>query len=115
MLTQPPEQSATPQPGGPPSSQPAADAVPDRRDLQLPRETIERLKTAVFGFDTFFVTSVENYEAAGVLFKGNLRGDPAKAYSRMAARLLVSSGPSAGVRQHMLRYVRSSTADAQLK
>ena len=62
-----------------------------QRSLQLPREVIERLRTSVFGFDTLFVTSVENYQADGVLFKGNLRGDAAAVYERLAARLKVSS------------------------
>eukprot|EP00884_Botryococcus_braunii_P023262 jgi/Botrbrau1/961/Bobra.114_1s0005.1 len=56
-------------------------------DLQIPSSVIERLRSTVFGFDTFFVTSVENYQADGVLFKGNLRGDPAVAYRRASERL----------------------------
>lgn len=43
----------------------------------------------MFGYDSFFVTSVENYQQNGVLFKGNLRGDPSKAYSKLALRLQV--------------------------
>ena len=35
------------------------------------------------------LSQVENYQANGVLFKGNLRGDPATAYDRIAARLRV--------------------------
>ncbi len=35
------------------------------------------------------MTSVENYQANGVIFKGNLRGDPSDAYERIAARLKV--------------------------
>lgn len=31
----------------------------------------------------------ENYQADGVLFRGNLRGDPDAAYAKMAARLKV--------------------------
>lgn len=41
-----------------------------------------------FCFD-FFVSKVENYQANGVIFKGNLRGDPSVAYDRIAARLKV--------------------------
>ena len=58
------------------------------RNLQLPSEVIQRLRNVIFGFD-FFVTKVENYQANGVIFKGNLRGDPAVAYGRIAARLKV--------------------------
>ncbi|MFS8027464.1 hypothetical protein Hanom_Chr16g01499021 [Helianthus anomalus] len=39
----------------------------------IPKETFDILKDQVFGFNTFFITSQEPYEA-GVLFKGNLRG-----------------------------------------
>lgn len=42
--------------------------------LQLPREVIKEIREKVFSFDSFFVTATENYEADGVLFKGNLRG-----------------------------------------
>ena len=58
------------------------------RSLQLPREIIQRLRDVIFGFD-FFVSSVENYQANGVLFKGNLRAEPSLAYDRIAARLKV--------------------------
>ena len=58
--------------------------------MQLPREVIQQLRDVVFGFDTFYVTSVENYQANGVLFKGNLRGrSVAESYSRTSARLKV--------------------------
>ncbi|KAM0002494.1 putative proton-dependent oligopeptide transporter family, MFS transporter superfamily [Helianthus debilis subsp. tardiflorus] len=39
----------------------------------IPKETIDILKDQMFGFNTFFITSQEPYEAV-VLFKGNLRG-----------------------------------------
>ncbi len=35
----------------------------------------------------FFVTGVEDYQANGVLFKGNLRGDPARAHRHISERL----------------------------
>ena len=64
--------------------------APDKQ-LQLPTEVIQQLRDVVFGFDTFYVTSVENYQANGVLFKGNLRGrSPAESYKRTAARLKVT-------------------------
>lgn len=53
---------------------------------QIPRSVIEVLRDQVFGFDTFFVTGQEPYEG-GVLFKGNLRGDPSKSYSKVNGRL----------------------------
>ena len=62
--------------------------APAPKNLQLPPEVVQRLRNVIFGFD-FFVTGVENYQANGVLLKGNLRGDPAIAYDRIAARLKV--------------------------
>ncbi|KAL6627470.1 hypothetical protein ACP70R_031196 [Stipagrostis hirtigluma subsp. patula] len=54
--------------------------------VRIPKTTIDILKDQVFGFDTFFVTSQEPYEG-GVLFKGNLRGKPAKSYEKITNRL----------------------------
>ncbi|CAL9229304.1 unnamed protein product [Arabidopsis halleri] len=54
--------------------------------MRLPKETIDILRGQVFGFDTFFVTSQEPYEG-GVLFKGNLRGEPAKSYEKIKTRM----------------------------
>lgn len=54
--------------------------------IRIPKETIEMLRNQVFGFDTFFVTSQEPYEG-GVLFKGNLRGQAARSYEKLAKRL----------------------------
>ena len=63
-----------------------------RSDVQLPREVIQQLRDVVFGFDTFYVTAVENYQANGVLFKGNLRGrSPADSYARTAKRFQVTN------------------------
>lgn len=61
-----------------------------QQNMQLPREVIQQLRDVVFGFDTFYVTGVENYQANGVLFKGNLRGrSAAESYSRTSSRLKV--------------------------
>ncbi|KAD2805161.1 hypothetical protein E3N88_38538 [Mikania micrantha] len=54
--------------------------------IMIPKETIDILKEQVFGFDTFFITSQEPYEA-GVLFKGNLRGSAAESYKKIEKRL----------------------------
>ncbi|KAJ1282669.1 hypothetical protein BS78_03G069700 [Paspalum vaginatum] len=54
--------------------------------VRIPKATIDIMKDQVFGFDTFFVTSQEPYEG-GVLFKGNLRGKPAKSYEKITNRL----------------------------
>lgn len=57
----------------------------------LSRDVIDTMRNRVFGFDTFFVTDQEPYEG-GVLFKGNLRGDSAKAYEKLTTRLKESFG-----------------------
>lgn len=62
----------------------------DTLGYQLPSDVIARLRDTVFGFDTFFVTKTENYEADGVLFKGNLRGDPKESYATMQRRCKVT-------------------------
>lgn len=51
----------------------------------------------VFGFDTFWVTSMDNYGHEGVVFKGNVRGrDPAVSYQKMKNRLQASGGAQHG-------------------
>ncbi|KAK9127944.1 hypothetical protein Syun_016741 [Stephania yunnanensis] len=54
--------------------------------IKIPKETIDILKDRVFGFDTFFVTNQEPYEG-GILFRGNLRGQPAKSYAKITKRM----------------------------
>lgn len=74
----------------PPISDPAAEAASSEDvGLQIPRQVIRDMKDKVFGFDCFFVTGTENYEADGVLFKGNLRGDAPVAFAKMERRLRV--------------------------
>lgn len=72
---------------GPPGDEPGKEAIESQPDLQLPRSVVVRLRETVFGPDTLFVTSVENYGANGVLFKGNLRGTPSATYSKLKIRL----------------------------
>ena len=77
------EGSLTPEQQGGPVSTSAA-------GLQLPRETVTKLRSTLSHPSEFWVTSVENYEANGVLFKGNLRAkDVQKAYASTASRLKV--------------------------
>ena len=64
---------------------------PSAAGLQLPRETVTKLRSTLSHPSEFWVTSVENYEANGVLFKGNLRAkDIQKAYASTASRLKVN-------------------------
>lgn len=47
-----------------------------------------------------WVTSVDNYQQDGVIFKGNVRNkDPSAAYAKMKQRLAVSSGTDSGRRR----------------
>ncbi|KAJ9175867.1 hypothetical protein P3X46_014375 [Hevea brasiliensis] len=70
------------------SGSPLPGVKPQQLDesIRIPKGTIDILKDQVFGFDTFFVTSEEPYEG-GVLFKGNLRGQAAKSYEKIANRM----------------------------
>lgn len=82
--------SQDPSPPPPEAEEPSTStpiAGEDAADLQLPQSEIARLRDSVFSLDTMFVTSVENYGASGVLFRGNLRGDPAAVRAKLAARL----------------------------
>ncbi|PSC68193.1 putative zinc metalloprotease chloroplastic isoform X1 [Micractinium conductrix] len=87
----PPPAAEQPPPSAPAVATEEPPAAEDA-NLQLPPEVIQRLRTTVFGFDTFFVTGVENYQADGVLFRGNLRGEPAAAYAKLTARLQAELG-----------------------
>ncbi|KAL5568533.1 hypothetical protein UlMin_025108, partial [Ulmus minor] len=70
------------------SGSPLPGVKPQQLDesIRIPKDIIEILKTQVFGFDTFFVTGQEPYEG-GVLFNGNLRGQAAKSYEKIAKRM----------------------------
>lgn len=44
----------------------------------------------MFGFDTFWVTGVDNYQSDGVVFRGNVRGkDPQATYQKLRERAKV--------------------------
>lgn len=55
---EPPPAAAAATEDPPPPTAPSEDD-----NLRLPREVIQRLRDTVFSFDSFFVTSVENYNA----------------------------------------------------
>lgn len=62
----------------------------DAAQLQVSKEVIETLRNRVFGFDSMWVTSVDNYQQDGVVFKGNIRSkDPKVAYAKLKERLMV--------------------------
>ena len=51
----------------------------------IPEEDLAQLRS-IFGIDTFFATETIPYQD-GAIFKGNLRGEPDAAYSRMSQKL----------------------------
>ncbi|KAJ7544355.1 hypothetical protein O6H91_09G075000 [Diphasiastrum complanatum] len=59
---------------------------PPRQQEKIPKSILDIIRDQVFSFDTFFPTGQEPYEG-GVLFTGNLRGDSAKSYTKLANRL----------------------------
>mmetsp|Transcript_32013 Transcript_32013/g.80858 ORF Transcript_32013/g.80858 Transcript_32013/m.80858 type:complete len:477 (+) Transcript_32013:188-1618(+) len=73
--------------GAPPAEVPGGDG-----QLALSKDVIDKLRATVFTFDSFFVTSVENYDANGVLFKGNLRGKATESQKKLKARLQAQLG-----------------------
>eukprot|EP00270_Netrium_digitus_P010458 TRINITY_DN3247_c0_g1_i5.p1 TRINITY_DN3247_c0_g1~~TRINITY_DN3247_c0_g1_i5.p1 ORF type:complete len:543 (+),score=145.07 TRINITY_DN3247_c0_g1_i5:92-1720(+) len=54
--------------------------------VRLPKDVVDVLRSQVFGFDTFFVTEQEPYQA-GVLFRGNMRGDSKEAFAKLDKKL----------------------------
>ena len=58
-------------------------------DSPLSPAEIRTLRDSVFGLDTFFVQTVENYGESGVLFKGNIRSgaDPSAVQVKLQAKL----------------------------
>ncbi len=66
--------------GMPPvATQPASDVIP------IPDEDMSAIKS-IFGIDTFFATETIAYQD-GVIFKGNLRGEPEASHNRLTASL----------------------------
>lgn len=51
----------------------------------IPPEDLQAIK-GIFGIDTFFATETIPYQD-GAIFRGNLRGEPAESYDRLAAHL----------------------------
>lgn len=64
--TPPPPPAAGDGGGEQPASQPGGEERPQIQtdNLQLPSEVINRMRTTVFSFDSFFVTGVENYQVS---------------------------------------------------
>lgn len=60
--------------------------TPDQ-PLRLPNSTIQLLRDKVFSLDTFFVQSTDNYGDNGLVFKGNIRGEPSAVQQKLQGRL----------------------------
>jgi hypothetical protein len=60
--------------------------TPDQ-PLRLPNSTVQLLRDRVFSLDTFFVQSADNYGDNGLVFKGNIRGEPSAVQQKLQARL----------------------------
>lgn len=58
--------------------------------IPVPLEDLKAIQ-GIFGIDTFFATETIPYQN-GVIFKGNLRGDPEQTYSRLSAALQAKLG-----------------------
>lgn len=58
-------------------------------DSPLSPSEIRSLRDSVFGLDTFFVQTVENYGESGVLFKGNIRSgaEPSVVQQKLQSKL----------------------------
>jgi membrane-associated protease RseP (regulator of RpoE activity) len=59
--------------------------APNSNLPQIPPEDLQALK-GIFGIDTFFATETIPYQN-GVIFRGNLRGEPAASHQRLSATL----------------------------
>ncbi|WAL59016.1 site-2 protease family protein [Thermocoleostomius sinensis] len=81
--------SETPAPT-PASSSPSASTEPAKLSPSLPAEDLQAIQ-GIFGIDTFFATETIPYQD-GVIFRGNLRGEPDSSYDRLAANLKTQVG-----------------------
>jgi membrane-associated protease RseP (regulator of RpoE activity) len=75
----PPSETKSPESSPTPSSTEESDVVP------IPAEDLKAIQ-GIFGIDTFFATQTIPYQE-GAIFRGNLRGDPEEAYTRLSTSL----------------------------
>jgi len=61
------------------------EAPPKLEVVPIPDEELSAMR-GIFGIDTFFATETIPYQE-GVIFKGNLRGEPDKVYERLSTNL----------------------------
>ncbi len=81
----------SPQPE-PSLTSPQASSMPeeDSEVIPLPPEDLKAIQ-GIFGIDTFFATETIPYQE-GAIFRGNLRGDPEQAYSKLSESLKTRLG-----------------------
>lgn len=68
-----------------PPQSPAATTASEPEVVPLPAEDLKAIQ-GIFGLDTFFATETIPYQE-GVIFRGNLRGEPEAAYTRLSTSL----------------------------
>lgn len=73
-------ESTSPEP-----NQPELEQITEIENSPIPDEDLSKLKE-IFGIDTFFATETIPYQD-GAIFKGNLRGEPDVAYSKMSQKM----------------------------
>lgn len=71
-----------------PPELPADIAMPE--DIAMPAEDVQLVR-GIFGIDTFFATETIPYQD-GVIFRGNLRGDPNTSYEQLSSSLQARLG-----------------------
>jgi membrane-associated protease RseP (regulator of RpoE activity) len=79
----------SPQPASPKTSPEPVPAIAPE-EIAMPAEDVQAAK-GIFGIDTFFATETIPYQD-GVIFRGNLRGEPAASYQQLSASLKARLG-----------------------
>ncbi len=64
---------------------PVPQGIPTAGLAPMPQEDLDIIK-GIFGIDTFFATETVPYQE-GVIFKGNLRGEPTETHATLSAKL----------------------------
>jgi membrane-associated protease RseP (regulator of RpoE activity) len=81
-ITRPPTPSTDPIT---PEPTPAPQPSPPAPELSMPPEDVQAVR-GIFGIDTFFATETIPYQD-GVVFRGNLRGEPEASYQQLSESL----------------------------
>lgn len=79
------EEAAKEKPPATPESEDIEKLADNSQKLFIPEADIQAIK-GIFGIDTFFATETIAYQE-GLVFKGNLRGEPEEVYPKLAKKL----------------------------